>query len=185
MRRTTVHVLFGVATACCAALAAYYALELQRTIELGRAIAAIRAATAAQLAAGAADEAPEVRLARAVAFSAAHRQVEAGKLFNELIQQHAPADVRRAALFDLANMNLREAAGDDARGPLRSRPLIELAKTRYRDLLRDDATDLGARYNLERSLRLAPETADEAEADKDIEQQRSVTVRGAVAQELP
>ncbi|WP_460911099.1 MxaK protein [Paraburkholderia jirisanensis] len=185
MRRRSVHVLFGVATACCAALAAYYALELERTIELGRAIAATRTATVAQLAAGPADDAPEVRLARAVALSAAHRQAEAGKLFNELIQQSAPADVRRAALFDLANMNLREAAGDDARGPLRSRPLIELAKTRYRDLLRDDATDLGARYNLERTLRLAPETADEAEAEKDIEQQRNVTVRGAVAQELP
>ena len=120
-----------------------------------------------------------------MALSAAHRQAEAGKLFNELVQQPAPADVRRTALFDLANMNLREAAGDDARGPLRSRPLIELAKTRYRDLLRDDPADLGARYNLERTLRLAPETADEAEADKDIEQQRNVTVRGAVAQELP
>jgi mxaK protein len=179
------HILFGGAAACCAGLAVYYTMELERAIDLARAIDATRGATIAQLSSGPADEAPELRLARAVALSAARRRVEAGRLFNELIQGPAPPDVRRAALFDLANMSLREAAGDDARGPLRSLPLIDLAKTRYRDLLREDALDWDARYNLERALRIAPEAADEADTDKDIEQQRSVMVRGAVPQELP
>ncbi|CAB3765158.1 MxaK protein [Paraburkholderia humisilvae] len=185
MRRRSMHILFGAAAVCCAGVAVYYTLQLERTIDLDRTIAATRSATIAQLSASNADEAPEARLARAVALSAARRQVDAGRLFNELIQGPAPVSVQRAALYDLANMNLREAAGDDARGPVRSLPLIELAKTRYRDLLREDATDWDARYNFERALRLAPESADEADTDQDIEQQRSVTVRGALPQELP
>lgn len=132
-----------------------------------------------------ADEAPQVRLARAVALSAAGREAEAGKLLNELVLEPGPIDVKRAALFDLANLSLREAAGDDARGPLRSLPLLETAKARYRDLLRDDPADWDARYNLERALRLAPESPDEADTDQDIEQRRSVRVRGAQPQELP
>ncbi len=45
------------------------------------------------------------------------------------------------------------AGGDAARGL----PMVELAKQRYRDLLRDTPGDWDARYNLERALRLAPE----------------------------
>jgi mxaK protein len=185
MRRRWVHILFGGAAACCAGLAACNTAKLERAIDLERAIGATRSATVAQLSDAPADEAPEVRLARAVALSAARRQAEAGRLYGELIQGPGPAGVRQTALFDLANMNLREAAGDDARGPVRSLPLVETAKARYRDLLRDDAADRDARYNLERALRLAPEAPDDADTDQDIEQQRQVTVRGAVPQELP
>jgi mxaK protein len=190
------HVLFGGAAVCCAGVTAYYALTLQRAIDTRRAIDATRSATVAQLAnglssgsssvsSGPADEPPQVRLARAVALSAAGREAEAGKLLNELVLEPVPIDVKRAALFDLANLSLREAAGDDARGPLRSLPLLETAKARYRDLLRDDPADWDARYNLERALRLAPESPDEADTDQDIEQRRSVRVRGAQPQELP
>jgi mxaK protein len=185
MRRKWMHGLFGGAAACCACVALYYCLELRRTLDLSRAIDATRSATVAQLSAKAADEAPQVRLARAVALSAAHREADAGRLLNDLIAEPVPVEVKRAALFDLANLSLREAAGDDARGPLRSLPLLETAKARYRDLLRDDPSDWDARYNLERALRLAPESPDEADTDKDIEQQRSVRVRGALPQELP
>jgi len=211
------HVLFGGAAICCAGVTAYYALTLQRAIDMSRAIDATRSATVAQLTNGRAsgtsngvssgtssgpasglsggssigsssdpaDEAPQVRLARAVALSAAGREAEAGKLLNELVLEPGRIDVKRAALFDLANLSLREAAGDDARGPLRSLPLLETAKARYRDLLRDDPTDWDARYNLERALRLAPESPDEVDTDQDIEQRRSVRVRGAQPQELP
>jgi mxaK protein len=196
MRRKWMHVLFGGAAVCCAGVTAYYALTLQRAIDTRRAIDATRSATVAQLAnglssgsssvsSGPADEPPQVRLARAVALSAAGREAEAGKLLNELVLEPVPIDVKRAALFDLANLSLREAAGDDARGPLRSLPLLETAKARYRDLLRDDPADWDARYNLERALRLAPESPDEADTDQDIEQRRSVRVRGAQPQELP
>jgi mxaK protein len=213
MRRKWMHVLFGGGAICCAGVTAYYALTLQRAIDTNRAIDATRSATVAQLTNGRAsgtssgvasgpasglssgsssgsssepaDEAPQVRLARAVALSAAGREAEAGKLLNELVLEPGPIDVKRAALFDLANLSLREAAGDDARGPLRSLPLLETAKARYRDLLRDDPADWDARYNLERALRLAPESPDEADTDQDIEQRRSVRVRGAQPQELP
>jgi mxaK protein len=197
MRRKWIHVLFGGAAVCCAGVTVFYAVTLERAIDTSRAIDATRNATAAQLSrglssgpaggpsSGPADEAPQVRLARAVALSAAGRDADAGKLLNELILEPGPVDVKRAALFDLANLSLREAAGDDARGPLRSLPLLETAKARYRDLLRDDPADWDARYNLERALRLAPESPDDADTDQDIEQRRSVRVRGAQPQELP
>jgi mxaK protein len=197
MRRKWMHVLFGSAAVCCAGVTAYHALTLQRAIDTSRAIDATRSASVAQLMNGAssglssgpssgpAGDAPRLRLARAVALAAAGREAEAGKLFNGLILEPAPIDVKRAALFDLANLSLREAAGDDARGPLRSLPLIETAKARYRDLLRDDPADWDARYNLERALRLAPESPDETDTDQDIEQRRSVRVRGAQPEELP
>jgi mxaC protein len=130
MKRRAMHILFGGAAACCAGLALYYTVALQRAIDLDRAIAAASSATTAPLSAAHAGEAPEIRLARAVALSVARRRVDAGRLFNELIQGPAPASVRQAALFDLANIDLREAAGDDARGPVRSASLIELAKKR-------------------------------------------------------
>jgi mxaK protein len=189
MRRKWMHVLYGGAAACCAGATVFYAVTLERAIGTSRAIDAIRNATVAQLSSatssGAVDETPQVRLARAVALSAAGRQTDAGKLLNDLVIEPGPADVKRAALFDLANLSLREAAGDDARGPLRSLPLLETAKARYRDLLRDDPADWDARYNLERALRLAPESPDETDTDQDIEQRRSVRVRGAQPQELP
>jgi mxaK protein len=193
MRRTWMHVLFGGAAACCVGVTVYYAVTLERAIDTSRAIDATRSATAAQLShglpgglsTGPAADAPQVRLARAVALSAAGRDADASKLLNELILEPGPVDIKRAALFDLANLSLREAAGDDARGPLRSLPLLETAKARYRDLLRDDPADWDARYNLERALRLAPESSDEADTDQDIEQRRSVRVRGAQPQELP
>ncbi|WP_459709954.1 MxaK protein [Paraburkholderia sp. 2C] len=185
MRRKWMHLLFGGAAVCCAGVTVYYAVTLQRAVDMSHAIDAMRSATVAQLSNSPADEAPRVRLARAVALSAAGREADAGKLLNELLLEPGPVDVKRAALFDLANLSLREAAGDDARGPLRSLPLLETAKARYRDLLRDDPADWDARYNLERALRLAPESAEEADTDQDIEQRRSVRVRGAQPQELP
>ena len=45
------------------------------------------------------------------------------------------------------------AAGDRSD----TRPLVELAKQRYRDLLRAEPQEWDARYNLERALWLAPE----------------------------
>ncbi|APR38754.1 hypothetical protein [Paraburkholderia sp. SOS3] len=185
MKRIRMHILFGGAAACCAGITVYYAVALERAIDVSRAIEAMRSATVAQLSNGPANEAPQVRLARAVALSAAGSEANAGKLFNELLLEPGPVDVKRATLFDLANMSLRASAGGDARGPLRSLPLLETAKARYRDLLRDDPGDWDARYNLERALRLAPESPDETETDQDIEQRRSVRVRGAQPQELP
>jgi mxaK protein len=61
---------------------------------------------------------------------------------------------------------------------------LELAKQRYRDLLRVNPLDWDARYNLERALRLAPEEAAFAE-DAVPAEQRQVMLPGMVQRDLP
>jgi mxaK protein len=84
--------------------------------------------------------------------------------YKEIIQS-SRNDLRLVALYDLGNLHLHHAIqaglGDEAQ----SLPLTELAKQSYRDLLRRDPNDWDARYNLERSLRLAPEDDDANDED--------------------
>ena len=67
-------------------------------------------------------------------------------------------------------------------------PLIELAKQRYRDALRDRPDDWDARYNLERALWLAPEIETAQAAEEEEEQaprERVVTTLQGVRLDLP
>ena len=81
-------------------------------------------------------------------------------------------------------MQLREAACPDAAGPIRSLPLLEQAKERYRAALRLEPGDWDTRYNLERALWLAPETPGERE-DLDEKKRSTVKRRGAQSDDLP
>jgi mxaK protein len=74
-------------------------------------------------------------------------------------------DLRLIALYDLGNLHLHHAIQAGLADEAQSLPLTELAKQSYRDLLRRDPTDWDARYNLERSLRLAPEDDDAFDED--------------------
>jgi mxaK protein len=74
-------------------------------------------------------------------------------------------DLRRIALYDLGNLHLRHALQLGLEDEGQSLPLLELAKQSYRDLLRRDPNDWDARYNLERTLRLAPESDDDSDED--------------------
>jgi len=107
---------------------------------------------------------PEARLAWANALSAGGNFDRAEAAFNELIQRDRQDSLGRAAQFNLANMYLRRAQQLDTSAS-RARPLLELGKQRYRDLLWLSPNDWDARYNLERALRLAPEP-DGAVGDK-------------------
>jgi mxaK protein len=62
--------------------------------------------------------------------------------------------------------------------------MLEQAKERYRELLRIDAGDWDARYNLERALWLAPET-NNPPADRDAATQNAIKQRGSVPGYLP
>ena len=106
---------------------------------------------------------PEARLASAVAM--AKVDYDGALAAYKAIIQGGREDLRRTALYNLGNLHLRQAlqVGLDDEG--QSLPLVELAKQSYRDLLRRDPNDWDARYNLERTLRLAPEDDDDTDED--------------------
>jgi hypothetical protein len=72
------------------------------------------------------------------------------------------------------------------RGIRRLPAAVELAKQRYRDLLRAEPQDWDARYNLERALRSAPEEQEaSAEETNQPVERRNVSLRGMKAGDLP
>ncbi|AQH02906.1 MxaL protein [Burkholderia sp. KK1] len=182
MKRGAVHLAFGIAACVFAAIACYDWATLRHAQAVAKAVSAVSTVTVDSPAHH--DDAPEVRLARAVALSKAGRANDAQRLFDALIAQEADPALRAAALFDLANMQLREAAGTDAAGPIRSMPSLEQAKERYRAALRLAPGDWDARYNLERALWLAPETPGDHD-DADVKKRSTVKLRGAQSDDLP
>jgi mxaK protein len=100
----------------------------------------------------------QVRLAQALSLAKAGKFTAAMKAYKALLESEE--DVRLIVLYDLGNLNMREALKNGAGEAQRSMPLIELAKQSYRDELRSNPGDWDARYNLERALWLAPEYDD-------------------------
>jgi mxaK protein len=197
MRRRHVHALFAAATLAAAALLAVQGLRLVQAQRLAAAIDAASVPPAPQQSA-AADEllrdAPrEVRLARASALAQAGATDAAVRLYGGLIEPGRLDAVGRLALYDLGNLYLRQGLGAAAAEAAQGRPgeavagpLVELAKQRYRDLLRADPGDWDARHNLERALRLAPEEQEAvAETDNVPVERRQVQLRGMTPGDLP
>jgi mxaK protein len=172
MRRVHGHMAFALAAVALAAVTVGESLRLQHAQSINAAVAtwsrvvapATQSNPLAWATVGAADHlSPEARLARAVALSRVDYDA-ALAAYKEIIQSNRN-DLRLVALYDLGNLHLHHAIqaglGDEAQ----SLPLTELAKQSYRDLLRRDPSDWDARYNLERSLRLAPEDDDANDED--------------------
>jgi len=105
-------------------------------------------------------------------------------LYEALIRDEREDETGHAARFDLGNMYLRRGMTDTLSGTVQSAAMIEEAKAHYRVLLRETPDDWDARYNLERALRLAPETRS-APAAPDVKSQRNVTVRDPQSKDLP
>lgn len=101
---------------------------------------------------------PQVQLSKASALSADGQFEQAEQLLVSLIDKHQTNPMGQAARYNLANHYLREGVRSGQPGA-KTRPLIELAKQRYRDLLLINPNDWNARYNLELALRVAPEIA--------------------------
>lgn len=106
---------------------------------------------------------PEGRLARAVSLSKS--DYDGALAAYKAIIQADREDLRRIALYDLGNLHLRQALRVGLQDESQSLPLLELAKQSYRDVLRRDPNDWDARYNLERTLRLAPEDDEDNDVD--------------------
>jgi mxaK protein len=176
MRRRAVHLGFAAAATVLAAACGWQGWRLHTALRLQDAVAT---ATAAPQATARDDEPAAARLARAVALARIGQHDAALKLYAPLVRAPDDGDaLMRTALFDLGNLYLRQ--GLDGNAP----PMLELAKQRYRDLLRLDPGDWDARYNLERALWLAPES-DDAYAAQEIAEQRRVRLRGMAAGDLP
>ena len=186
MRRLTMHAMFGGLALACAAVALTQALRLRHAERLN---AAILASAQAKVDPAAPtlppqDAAPEVKLAQAGALARAGAHDAAFKAYSGVIRHSGELDaLGRQALFNLGNMYLRQGL---AQGTAEALPLVELAKQRYRDLLRATPDDWDARYNLERALRLAPEEQEAvAEEDNEPVERRRVMLRGMDPGDLP
>lgn len=173
MKRSIVHCTFGLAALACASLAAYYALRLD-TVK--RTNAAIASAQVTNFDAAV----PEARFARALALAKAGESEAAMKAYKSLIEGER-RDLSQAARYNLGNLYMRDALENGASQAFRSLPLIELAKQRYRDVLRNQPDHWDARYNLSRALLLAPEVEQTVEEKEDPPQkEQSVsTLQGA------
>jgi mxaK protein len=183
MKRRTVHLAFAVLSLCCAGAALERGWRLRQVNGLNAEVARIAAAPVGPEATPLPPRAArELQLAQALALSQAGHHEAALKGYAALLQNGERDTVAQEALFNLANMVLRQglAQRDGAA------PLFELGKQRLRELLRTAPQDWDARYNLERALRLAPEEQEafSAEQQQSVEQRR-VRVPGFVAGDLP
>lgn len=189
MRRITVHAVFGLLALGCTVAAAAQALRLWHLQRLNEAIAAAQTlpdrASAQPLQQ---DAAPAIRLARAGALAHAGAHDAAVKGYLSLVRPGDNDALGRQAQFNLGNMYLRQGVAlVDAGGqPAAALPFAELAKQRYRDLLRQTPGDWQARYNLERALRLAPEEQEELAEESNVPaERRRVALRGMEPGDLP
>lgn len=128
---------------------------------------------------------PRVQLAVANAYSAGGNLQLAENKFNALIGEHENTHTGISARFNLANAYFR--AGTDESTPANQRrPMLELAKQRYRDLLLIHPEHWPTRYNLERTLRLAPELINNQPEDRiDPVKRVQVIVPGFEKKDLP
>ena len=127
------------------------------------------------------------RLAWAQALERAGRLDDAARLHATLIDRANLDGLGAAALFNLGNAYLRTGIRLTGQGDGSERAaMLELAKQRYRDLLRLRPDDWEARYNLERALRLAPEDSEVGSAGHDgPTEQRRIMLKGSREVELP
>jgi len=168
VKRRIVHGIFAGIALCLLAVALLQWRLLEQARTIGDAIGRV------QLAPPSAEPAPpdfpelsypEVKLAWANALAADGQFDAAEFAFNELIQQKQNLEVSRAAQFNLANAYVRQGMRADLTAE-QKHSLLELAKQRYRDLLRATPDDWDLRYNLQSALRLAPEDAEALADDK-------------------
>ena len=122
--------------------------------------------------------APEVAFAQAYALAARGDTLRALTRYREAAQAGGPLAV--SALYNIGNLHLRQGlAAQDAGQKAQSLALFELAKQSYRDALAIEPGDWNAKYNLERTLRLAPDAAPAppVPGEQALHQKKAIVVR--------
>lgn len=173
MKRSIVHLTFGITTLGFAGAALALGLRLQAAERANAVIdeATAFAVEAAKVSAAAAEsgqvaqlkapklDSAEAALAFALALGKAGDYERALKAL-ETLSQSSRDDIRRIARYDLGNLHMRQAKliGDEQ--VAKGRTLVELGKQAYRRVLDEDPQHWEARYNLERALWLEPEADD-------------------------
>ena len=157
MKRRYVHLLFGFSALAFALVAGYQARRLEQAERVNEAIARANVG-------GLEGKLPEALFARALILSKpadaqTSQHEQAVEIYKELIQG-SRAEWRQAALYNLGNLYMQEVSRSGPENAMNALPWVELAKQSYRDLLRENPVDWDARYNLERALWLAPESAE-------------------------
>jgi mxaK protein len=126
-------------------------------------------------------------------FAQAHALGEKGEYQNALalykqVQSDGGTALKLAARYNSANLFLKQALemrGEEDRQQA-ALPLVELAKDGYRNVLKSDPNNWDAKYNLERALRLAPETEDREDAEAEVKNaERAVTTMRGITLGLP
>lgn len=112
--------------------------------------------------AGAADYAGDAgRFAAAYALQQAGKFQEARIAYAKL-EHSTDISLRSAVLYNMGNTYLEQVAGIDMQKDAdRALPLLELAKSSYRALLRVAPEHWDGRYNLERALQLLPDVGEQ------------------------
>jgi len=131
---------------------------------------------------------PELRFAHAAAQAASGAHEAALTRYGALHAMDDGGPVGQAARYNGANLLLRQGMALRASSqPGQALALIELAKEGYREVLRHDAGDWAARYNLERAQRLVPdpEGVDEEPPEARRSAERAATTMRGYSPGLP
>ncbi|HEV7136485.1 MAG TPA: hypothetical protein VGN43_07615 [Steroidobacteraceae bacterium] len=122
--------------------------------------------------------APPVAFAQGYALTARGDNLRALTRYRQAAQSGGPLAV--AALYNIGNLHLREGLAAQAAGQkAQSLALFELAKQSYRDALAIDPGYWDAKYNLERTLRLAPDAAPTppTPGEQALHQKKAIVIR--------
>lgn len=159
MKRSTIHTFFGIIAAGFLVVTLWQSYKLFDNQRVVKAVSAVPD-TLNEFDPNKANELhPAVMLKTANALSAGGEFDAAEALYVKLGDQQTDESLTVAARFNLANHYLREGLRSDLPGA-QTRPLIAIAKQRYRDLLLIKPDHWDARVNLEHALRVAPEQSD-------------------------
>ena len=159
MKRSTIHLFFAGIAVCLLLPALWQAYKVYNSQRIVNAINQVPESLTEYDPELTSTAHPGVLLEVASALSAGGEFEAAESLYVQLANQQQTTPLGYASQFNLANLYLREGLRKDIPGA-QQRPLLGIAKQRYRDLLLVNPDDWDARVNLEIALRAAPELTD-------------------------